>query len=223
VSPAWSVCGNGIVEQNEICDGSECCTATCTQAPNGTACGRPATSCRLPSACFDFTCFDGALVADGTACDDGDACTAGEICRKGECVGGTVRCQATPSVPVPVIRPVAGAVVVEVECNVPGGPGGACSAATFLPEPTGTAMSAAIEASSNDLSCDFTRQITRPVTRPLDGNGVARLKLKLNKLARRLLRRLPVSAPVTLTVCTKIQFPTGESLTLVDVVNAARQ
>ena len=147
----------------------------------------------------------------------------GESCRKGECVGGTLRCAATPSVPVPIIRPVPGAVAVEVECNVPGGAGGECSAATFLPEATGAATSAAIEASSTDLSCDFTRQITRPVTRPLDANGMAKLKLKLNKLARRLLRKLPASAPVALTVCTKIQFPTGESLTLVDVVNAARQ
>src|SRR5438105_5848210 len=86
VSPAWSVCGNGIVEQNEVCDGSECCTATCTVAPNGTTCGKPATTCRLASACFDFTCFDGALVPDGTPCDDGDGCTVGESCRTGECV-----------------------------------------------------------------------------------------------------------------------------------------
>src|SRR5262249_11552235 len=155
----------------------ECCTAKCTQAPNGTACGQPATACHLPSACYDFNCFDGALVPDGTPCDDGDGCTVGESCRKGQCVGGTLRCEATPSVPVPIVRPGPGAAAVGAEGNVPGGAGGACSAATSLPQSTGAAMSAAIQASSSDLSCDFTRQITRPVTRPLDENGTAKLKL----------------------------------------------
>jgi hypothetical protein len=223
------VCGNGIVEGNEICDGQECCTASCTIALNGTPCGTPAGACQLASACFDFTCFAGDALPDGAPCDDGDPCTVGETCQKRECVPQSRRC--TVGV-VPTITPantlfrgIPGSVAATVDCNVPGGAGGTCSAAAFLPLPpaTGAPNTAAVAGSQNDLSCDFTRQITRSASRPLDDAGMAHIKLKLNKLARRLLRKLPVSDMVSLTVCTKIDFPNGDSITLVDVVNAARQ
>ena len=221
--PASAVCGDGIVDNNEFCDGQECCTAQCTVAPNGTPCGPPAGPCRLSGACFDFTCFQGDVLPAGSPCDDGDPCTVGETCSKLDCVAQTRRCTVTPAPAVATIRPIPGSPAVTVDCNVPGGAGGTCSAAAFLPPPAAPAPNtAAAEAGSADLSCDFTRQITRSVSKPLDDAGMAHLKLKLNKLARRLLRKLPVSDMVALTVCTKIDFPSGESITLVDVVNAAR-
>jgi hypothetical protein len=219
-----AVCGNGIVENNEICDGQECCTAACTFAPDGTSCGTPAGPCKLPSACFDFVCFAGDRLPDGTPCDDGDPCTIGETCNKLDCVAQSRRCTIAP-VPAVTVRPVPGSVAVTVDCNVPGGAGGTCSASAFLPQPPATAAAnaAPVEAGAADLSCDFTRQITRSVSRPLDDAGMARLKLKLNKLARRLIRKLPVSDMISLTVCTKVDFPNGDSITLVDVINAARR
>jgi hypothetical protein len=237
------VCGNGIREANEACDGGDCCTSACTIAPNGTPCGT-AGPCKLSGACIDFTCFDGAYLPDGAACSDGDPCTVGETCDVSfpsgvvplaQCVGGTRRCTVTPTVN-KAVRLVPGAPAIIVDCNVPGGAGGACSAAAFLPQPpatagglatpngtAGAAHTATVEAGAPDLACDFTRQVSRSVSRPLDDTGTARLKLKLNKLVRRLLRKLPVSDMVSLTVCTKVDFPNGESITLVDVVNAARK
>jgi hypothetical protein len=236
---AQPLCGNGTIDNNEQCDGQECCTAQCTMAPNGTPCGAPAGPCRLSGGCFDFTCFDGDVLSDGTPCDDGDPCTVGETCdisfpndvTLAQCIGGTRRCTITPTVN-KAVRLVPGAAAITVDCNVPGGAGGTCSASAFLPEPPATAAvttpgnaarAAAVEAGGADLACDFTRQITRSVTKPLDDAGMAHIKLKLNKLARRLLRKLPVSDMVSLTVCTKIDFPNGDSITLVDVVNAARR
>ena len=225
VSAGAQLCGNGTIDNNEQCDGQECCTAQCTMAPNGTPCGAPAGPCRLSGGCFDFTCFDGDVLPDGTPCDDGDPCTVGETCLKRDCVAQTRRCTITPSAAVAVLRPVPGAPAVIVDCNVPGGAGGTCSASAFLPPPPTTAAvtSAPVAGSGTDLACDFTRQITRSVTKPLDDAGMARIKLKLNKLARRLLRKLPASDMVSLTICTKIDFPNGDSITLVDVVNAARR
>ena len=222
---AQPLCGNGTIDNNEFCDGQECCTAQCTIAPNGTPCGAPAGPCRLSGGCFDFTCFDGDVLPDGTPCDDGDPCTVGETCRKLDCVAQTRRCTITPSAAVAVLKPVVGAPAIIVDCNVPGGAGGTCSASAFLPPAASTApvTSAPVAGSQTDLACDFTRQITRSVSRPLDDAGMAHIKLKLNKLARRLLRKLPASDMVSLTVCTKIDFPNGDSLTLVDVVNAARR
>jgi hypothetical protein len=218
------VCGNGVVEGNEICDGQACCTASCTFAPNGTPCGPAAGPCRLSGGCFDFTCFPGDVLPQGSPCDDGDPCTVGETCNKLDCVAPSRRCTIAPQ-PLKPLRVVPGEAAIIVDCNVPGAAGGTCSAAAFLPAPPATAATntAAVEASSTDLSCDFTRQISRPVSSGIDGAGMARLKLKLNKLARRLIRKLPSSDMLSLTVCTKVAFPNGETITLVDVVTAARR
>jgi len=224
-SAGAQLCGNGIIDNNEECDGQECCTAQCTRAPDGTPCGAPAGPCLLASGCYDSVCFNGTVLPDGTSCDDGDPCTVGETCLKRDCVAQTRRCTITPSSAVAVLRPVPGSPAIIVDCNVPGGAGGTCSASAFLPPPPTTApvTSAPVAGSGTDLACDFTRQITRSVSRPLDDAGMARIKLKLNKLARRLLRKLPASDMVSLTVCTKVDFPNGDSITLVDVVNAARR
>jgi cysteine-rich repeat protein len=39
------VCGNGVIEPDEDCDGDDCCTATCTFAPAGTPCTADADPC----------------------------------------------------------------------------------------------------------------------------------------------------------------------------------
>lgn len=48
---AASICGNGIVEIGEDCDGSSCCTPTCTIAPSKTICRPSINSCDRPEFC----------------------------------------------------------------------------------------------------------------------------------------------------------------------------
>src|SRR5262249_1883339 len=60
------VCGNGIREASEQCDGGSCCTAACTFAANG------------------------------ISCTDGNACTQTDRCESGACVGSNpVNCVAS--------------------------------------------------------------------------------------------------------------------------------
>lgn len=57
------VCGNGIVEAGEACDGGQCCTMACAYA------------------------------SEGSACSDGDACTPSDACDgAGECIPGGTTC-----------------------------------------------------------------------------------------------------------------------------------
>lgn len=86
-----SVCGNGVVDSGEECDGSAngvdavCCTASCTLQPAGSACTED-----------DNVCTDDACDASGQCrhepntmeCEDGNACTTGDQCSGGECRGG---------------------------------------------------------------------------------------------------------------------------------------
>lgn len=53
------VCGNGIREGNEQCDGGNCCTTACTYAPPGTSC------------------------TDGIFCNGEETCDAAGVCRNG--------------------------------------------------------------------------------------------------------------------------------------------
>jgi cysteine-rich repeat protein len=225
------VCGNGIVEANEQCDdgakngtSGSCCTVACVLAPTGTECGPAPGPCSFPSVCFDGACFDVQRL-DGAPCDDGNPCTVGDVCMNTVCVPGTATCSRTVSPPPtplpPQLKP--GTLLATVDCSVPGGAGGTCSAAAFLPEPAAGALRDATTASSADIACDFTREITRSTSRTLDQNGMAQLKLKLNKLARRLIRKLPVTAMLRVNVCTKISLAGGSTVTLVDVVDLARR
>jgi len=87
-------CGNGARDSGEECDDGnvldgDCCSATCTFEPAGTACTEDGNPCT-------------ANVCDGTgschrpldgSCDDGDACTIDDRCSNGRCVGGgTIDC-----------------------------------------------------------------------------------------------------------------------------------
>jgi outer membrane protein assembly factor BamB len=86
---AYGLCGNGTVDAGETCDpgveGTLCCSAACTLAAAGTACGTDD-----GNVCTASTCDAGgqcvASDVDG-ACDDGDACSNGDACAAGVCVG----------------------------------------------------------------------------------------------------------------------------------------
>ena len=68
--PVVAVCGNGIVEGAEQCDGTACCTASCTFQAEFTACGSAdATACNAPDSCN----------STGSCVDRKDA--AGSVCQ----------------------------------------------------------------------------------------------------------------------------------------------
>jgi hypothetical protein len=223
---AMAVCGDGTLDGNEACDSSPCCTMSCQLAPNGTSCGAPPNACRLASACFDFTCFEGDVLRDGTPCDDGDPCTVDDRCLDAACVPRSQRCDAR------LIEPIGGIRIrkvlkaggtesgfLSVECSVgPTNTGSTCAAAAFLPSPQSDAAVRGVftETPPPEVACDFTRQLTRTAARPFRGAS-ATVKLKLTKLGRRLLRMI-ASPSATMTVCTKIDFANGDSVTLVHTV-----
>ncbi len=111
------VCGNGIIEGAELCDGGACCLATCQPVTNGTACsdgnactrmdtcqagvcsGSNPVTCTASDQCHTAgtcspatgTCSNPAK-ANGTSCNDGNACSTGDACTNGQCMGAPMAC-----------------------------------------------------------------------------------------------------------------------------------
>jgi hypothetical protein len=110
------VCGNGVIDPGEACDGGACCTAECefvsagTPCPDGNLCNGDET-CSAFGQCIPGTplvCNDGNVCTtdscipatgchvvdkpDGTSCSDGKFCNGAEIC-----VGGTCTDQPDPT------------------------------------------------------------------------------------------------------------------------------
>ncbi len=84
------VCGNGILESGEQCDGGVCCTGTCQFASAGTVCRFPADQCDATEFCTGSSadCPANSYVPDGWACNDGNACTQNDACSSGVCTSG---------------------------------------------------------------------------------------------------------------------------------------
>jgi hypothetical protein len=111
------VCGNGVVEAGEQCDGGACCTTSCRFIADGTACtdGNACTrtdqcrtgmctgsnsvvctasdQCHAPGTCnpTNGTCSNPAM-PNGRACQDGNACSTSDACSSGLCVGIPIVC-----------------------------------------------------------------------------------------------------------------------------------
>jgi uncharacterized delta-60 repeat protein len=84
------VCWDGRVEGAEECDDAnyldgDCCSASCTLDPAGTACTPDASPCTLDQCNGAGTCLH-PPDNDGGPCDDGDICTQ-DACQGGVCVG----------------------------------------------------------------------------------------------------------------------------------------
>jgi hypothetical protein len=133
-------------------------------------------------------------VADGTACDDGDNCTP-DTCQSGTCIddplcGQTVAEQkvaAKKGTPVNTIA---------VRCSVEGA-SGTCTAQGFV-----SCEVARDLLNDSSLPCQPTPQavpqllevgdvvvVTKIASADFDRFGVARFKLRLNKLGKRLLKK----------------------------------
>jgi hypothetical protein len=68
-----SVCGNGVVETGEVCDGGDCCAADCTFKDSASVCRPAAGECDLAETC------------SGTSADcPSDTFNSGNVCRASE-------------------------------------------------------------------------------------------------------------------------------------------
>jgi hypothetical protein len=91
---AAAVCGNGITEGNEQCDGGACCNTDCTFKSASNVCRASAGDCDVAETCTGSaaTCPANTFVAAGTSCNDGLFCNVNEVCDgSGSCGGGTAR------------------------------------------------------------------------------------------------------------------------------------
>lgn len=114
---ACPVCGNGVLESGEQCDGTPCCTSLCRWTADGTSCN-DGNACTRSDACLAGTCSGGApvlcaaqdqchaagvcdprtgtcsnpIAPNGAACDDGSACSLGDACLNGRCAGAPLPC-----------------------------------------------------------------------------------------------------------------------------------
>jgi hypothetical protein len=86
-----AVCGNGIVEPGEQCDGGPCCTPTCQFASSGTACTDDGNQCTDDICNGSGQCIH-PNKQNGTACNDGNLCTENDQCSNGQCVGTPKNC-----------------------------------------------------------------------------------------------------------------------------------
>jgi hypothetical protein len=76
------ICGNGIVEEDEECDGGNCCDSDCYLVAADTECRATASECDLAEACDgeDAACPADVFKPDGTNCSAG-------VCQSGQCTG----------------------------------------------------------------------------------------------------------------------------------------
>lgn len=86
------VCGNGIREGTEQCDGGACCNPDCTFKTAQTTCRESAGVCDVAETCTgdSATCPVDVKTPQGTSCSDGLFCNGAETCDgAGACLPGT--------------------------------------------------------------------------------------------------------------------------------------
>ncbi len=88
------LCGNGVVDVDEECDGTACCSPSCRIAVDGSPC-QGSQACRADFVCTAGTCGPTSVDPPGTSCNtDADQCTVERCDAAGDCVsdGATLEC-----------------------------------------------------------------------------------------------------------------------------------
>jgi choice-of-anchor A domain-containing protein/fibro-slime domain-containing protein len=78
-----SVCGNGVIESGEQCDGGSCCTTSCTFSSSSSVCRPSAGSCDVPETCTgsSSTCPSDSFASSSTVCRSSQGpCDVAESC-----------------------------------------------------------------------------------------------------------------------------------------------
>eukprot|EP01114_Cavostelium_apophysatum_P005234 TRINITY_DN15_c0_g1_i4.p1 TRINITY_DN15_c0_g1~~TRINITY_DN15_c0_g1_i4.p1 ORF type:complete len:1108 (+),score=287.35 TRINITY_DN15_c0_g1_i4:71-3394(+) len=86
------VCGNGIIESGEQCDGGDCCTSSCTFKSSGTLCRGSSGACDVAEYCSgtNFVCPADSFLSSATVCRASNGpCDNAEYCP-----GNGVNCPA---------------------------------------------------------------------------------------------------------------------------------
>jgi hypothetical protein len=187
------VCGNGVVEPNEQCDGGECCASDCRLKGPTEPCGTESRACRAQPLCTgrEAACPVVDRPSDeGSTCSDGNACTVEDTCQRGECVPGPAICSATAT----IHRDGKPKVSVRVVCE--SNQRGECDARVVasVPGPGATLVSERIMESRRGP------QKMKRIQTPGGAGFRARLALRLNDFGERLLRGEDVEGTVDVEV-----------------------
>jgi cysteine-rich repeat protein len=76
-----AVCGNGVVESGEQCDGGTCCNPNCTFASSATSCGnQTSNACDSPDTCNGSGACLPNFASQGTECGNGNTCNGAGSC-----------------------------------------------------------------------------------------------------------------------------------------------
>jgi hypothetical protein len=150
--------------------------------------------------CLDGICVDAVCNAasEGASCDDSNACTENAVCQAGACVGGTEPCR----VELPCAARGPGGCSIDVICTGPcqvsvsvavrGRRRARCRAVLVEVSPVLRDASSGAVAQANGRK--KARKISRVAKGTIDESGAVVLKVKLNKVGRALIGKVPVGA-----------------------------
>ena len=186
------VCGNGIIEGTEQCEPSD--PGPCVgNSPCDAICRCPGDSCHM--------------FAEGTGCNDHNDCSDDDACRAGSC-NGVAKCKVS----VPLVTPDSDDVPVSIQAEA----GTKCRAKVRK-------IKAAPERASREaLTADEVRTggaLSKVARARVGSNGLAVLELRLNKVARKLLRKSP-SVPAVVEV--RLKETSGRRRLLKMLVNLVK-
>lgn len=86
-----ALCGNGVLNGGEQCDGGACCTAGCQLRVAGAVCRAASGPCDVAETCSGASpsCPANGFKSNGSPCSDGNLCNGLELCQTGVCNAGT--------------------------------------------------------------------------------------------------------------------------------------
>jgi hypothetical protein len=154
-----AVCGNGIVEPGEQCDGGPCCTPTCQFASSGTVCRPAAGECDVEETC----------TGSSAACPADQFKSAGTVCRPaaGDCDVAETCTGTGPTCPADQFKPDGTACTDDGKaCTRDICSGGQC---THPLQPAGTPCHPGDNCPANEACTGSSEECPKP---DADGDGV---------------------------------------------------